>query len=219
MEGTSTPIIRHVKHTTNTIFNKSPPASKLLRTCSYRLFKTDTFWFNTNATECSILFNITRYKMQGYMCYKLQFAPTEYSFYLNTNSVFDQKKLFRFELNSPFDKGHVFLPVLHFNRLPFYERMINQEIVPSSRHTSSYTISYQLYEVTKLAAPYGTKCKNRVSRSECNDVCRDTEYFKLNYTHLHHILPEEQAVRDLKFAFFDKEQPDILKRVIKACGI
>ena len=156
--------------------------------------------------------------MQGYMCYKLQFAPTEYSFYLNTNSVFDQRKLFRFELNSPFDKGHVFLPVLHFNRLPFYERMINQEIVPSSRHTSSYTISYQLYEVTKLQAPYSTRCKYGSSTTECYDVCRDKEYVKLNYTHLHHILPEDEAVKDLKIAYFGKDEPQVFKSIRKECS-
>ena len=107
----------YVSLRTNSIFKKSPPVTQLLRSRSYRLFKIDTFWSNTNSTECTILFNITRYIMQKYICYKLQFAPTEYSFYLNTNSVFERRKLFKFDLKRPFDKGHTILPILHFNRL------------------------------------------------------------------------------------------------------
>ena len=205
---------------TNSIFKKSPPVEKLLKTCSYRLFKFDTFWRNTNATECTSLFNITRYQMQGYMCYKLQFAPTKYSFYLNTNSVFDQRKLFKLEIKEPFDRGHIILPILHFSEFPYSERMINQEIIPSVKRKSSYPLSYQLYEVSKLPPPYNTKCKNGVSESECFGVCRDTEYFKLNYSHIHHILPEEQAVKDLKIVYFTKNQPEkfeVLTSIRKKC--
>lgn len=53
--------------TTNEIFKKSPPASKLLKTCSYRRFEIDTFELNTKSNECTALFNITRYRMQGYI--------------------------------------------------------------------------------------------------------------------------------------------------------
>ena len=204
---------------TSSIFKKSPPVGKLLKTCSYRLFKLDTFWRNTNATECTSLFNITRYQMQGYMCYKLQFAPTKYSFYLNTNSVFDQRKLFKLEIKEPFDRGHIILPILHFSEFPYSERMINQEIFHPTN--GSLPLSYTLYDINKLPWPYNTKCKHGPPRSECYDVCRDTEYSKLNYSHVHRILPEEQATKDLKVAYFAVEKPGISKvlyAIRKECG-
>ena len=207
-----------VSLTTRTIFKQSPPASKLLKACSYIKFETKTFWRNINATECTSLFNITRYRMQGYMCYKLQFTPTEYSFYLNTNTIFSQRMLFRFELNSPFDKGHVILPVLHFNKLPYDERMFNQELISSIKLPGSYSLSYDLYELTKLSAPYSSKCEyGRASRSECYNLCRELEYFKLNYSHLHSILPEEQAVKDLQVTYFGDDEFPILSRIQKRC--
>ena len=210
----------YIEERTNTIFNKSPRPSQLLRACSYRLFDIDTFWTNTNASECTSLFNITRYRMQGYMCYKLQFEPTEYSFYLNTNSVFDQRKLFGFELNDPFDQGHIILPVLHFNKLPYYERLFNQEVIPSTKVPASYPLSYHLYEITKLPSPYNTNCKHGVSRTECYDVCRETEYFKLNFTHLHSTSLEEHGSKSLKLVYLTYDEPEmfqVLEAISKEC--
>ena len=152
------------------------------------------------------------------LCYRLQFSPTEYSFHLNTNSVFDQRKLFRFELNSPFDRGHIILPMLHFNHLPYYERLFNQEVIPSTNRADAYPLSYNLYEITQIPPPCNTRCRHGPSTSECYDVCRLMEYLKFNYSHLHDILPEEVAVKDLQVIYIESRQSQFISRISKKCS-
>ena len=194
--------------TTGLLFKKSPSVSQLLKRCSYRLFDTDTFWANNNSTECTILFNIKRYRMQGYMCYKLKFVETgDYSFYLNTHSISYQRKLFFFVLDEPFNQGHIILPLIHFDEFPYYERLFDQEIVPPLTHGEAYILSYRLYEIIKLPPPYITQCTNKVAKGECINVCRDAGYAKLNYTSHYSIVPEEQTEKNLKVAFFTNTDP------------
>ena len=56
-----------------------------------------------------------------------------------------------------------------------------------------------------------TPYKHKVLQSECFQVCRDTAYFELNYTNLYGILPEKQAVKELKVAYFSKPRAELLK--------
>lgn len=203
--------------TTGEIFEKSPPTTKLLKRCAYRLFDTDTLWTNFNSTECNILFNAKRYRMQGYMCYKMQFARTDYSFYLTTHSIFDQRRLFSFVLRPPFDQGHVILPIIHFDDLPFHERLADQEIIPPLKQGQAYVTSYHLYEINKLPPPYVTRCCSRhQGKSGCFNRCRDVGYAELNFTSHYSITPEEGANKQLKVALFTSPAGEsIVKKFIE----
>ena len=206
----------YVPYAIGTQFHRSPRVTQLLTKCSYRLFSNDTYWTNINSSECSELFNVKRYRMQGYMCYKLQFVEScNYSFYLNTHSIFDQRRLFTFYLKDPFNKGHAILPILHFNELPYDERIFDHKIVPSLAHAESYVISYNLYEINKLPPPYSTHCVDGLSKNECLDLC----YAKLQFISHFTILTEDNSDKNLKISFVSDSDPILLNfsRTRKTC--
>lgn len=174
-------IPRIFNQTSKFIFENTPRADQLLGQCQFRDFERDVLW-QKSGPECTKLFNIKRYRMQVYMCYKLDLNMTkEFNFYLLTHSFLESGKLFRFDLKSPFDEGHKILALVHFDDLPHVERFYSQEIVLSLAHPQKYDLYYDLFEIQRLPSPYETACK-MFSRHECWYNCETRIASRLNYS-------------------------------------
>lgn len=150
-----------INKTAQFLFNSAPKADQLLRRCEYRDFNLDILWKITGR-ECSKVLNIQRYRMGVYMCYKLDLNMTdEFDFYRLTHSLFDSSRLFRLELNVPFEKGHALLAIAHFENHPHEERIFNQEIVQSLTKLQKFDLYYDLFEFYRLSRPYEPSCNHR----------------------------------------------------------
>lgn len=170
-----------INKSTKYIFENTPKADELLRKCEYRDFERDVLW-QKQGTECAKFFNVKRYRMQIYMCYKLDLNVTkEYDFYMLAHAFFDSGKLFRFDLKAPFDRGHAILALVHDEDLPHAERLFSQEIIPSLTYHQKYDLDYEVFEIHRLPPPYDTDCSKQ-NRYECWSNCESRMARRFNYS-------------------------------------
>lgn len=162
--------------TFNQVLEKAPLTSKVLSSCKYRDFNKSILIEEKNRTKCSTIFNITRFKMQGYICYKFQFTLfSEYSFHALVNSLYEPRELYHLNLNSIFSEEYIFFPLIHFDDLPDDDRVFNQEAYVDTN--TNHHLSYDLYETTSLPPPYETNCADD-SKVNCFQQCIDRLYKK-----------------------------------------
>lgn len=168
--------------TFNEMFNKTPRAVDTLNSCKYRDFISNVMISENNGTRCAQLFKITKFKMQGYMCYRYEWIEShQYSYHALVNSLYEPRELYSLSLNSPLSDEYTFYPVLHYDELPDDDRIFNKEghkILPQAM----FILSINLYETRSLKAPYETRCVE-LSKVSCYQECVDKIYKKYGYIH------------------------------------
>lgn len=186
-----------LNHKIGEIFNSTPPADSILKSCSYRNFELDLLWKEYNVTACNEYFNVKRYRMYGYMCYR--FSPNYTNPYImhSVTYSFDRARtLYQLSINSPFDKGLRMLPIIHFSELPDDEVIFNEEILTSIDDSNYYILSYELYESSKLTYPYDTDCGGK-PRIPCYAECMEKHYREKGFTIVGGINTEHQQADTL----------------------
>lgn len=182
------------------IISQVASAESVIEKCQVRNFSSDHFTHFDNSLDCSKTFNITRYRMQNYICYLLALdEPKKYAFYSVATSMAHPNVLFKLSVNSPLNLGHVVYPLIHFEGYPVDDRTFNQELFPSFTKNEVYHISYDLYEINRLSSPYETKCGQK-SRTTCVHNCLEDSFMKLGFSSPSGLLMEEEDSQKIKIA-------------------
>lgn len=160
--------------TFNEMIKRSPPAINILQSCSYRNFTQNSMYHQMNSEMCANIFQITRYKMQSYLCYRFEIdSPSQYSYHTLVNSLYSPRQLFTMTINSPLNGAKVIYPILHVNSYPDADRAFNRQAFHNEN--ARYYISYSLLESVSLPLPYETACIDW-SPLSCFQQCIDFSY-------------------------------------------
>lgn len=136
-----------------------PRTNDVLKDCAFRDFETEEIENAVNASECSSIFTIQRYRMQGYMCYLFQLNKhNTFSFHSLAFALHEQRLLYKLAIDYPLNKGHVVAPILHLDELADVDRIFMKELFPSNTTNELFYLDYDLYEIYRLPHPYTTKC-------------------------------------------------------------
>lgn len=153
---------------THEIFAATPNASDFLDMCQYigHLFDRGNDRFYRD--NCFRYFDVLKYQMLGYMCYRVGFSksvrdknPTV-ELQKVANSVVDQNKLFtvslyHFNLTGGSKK---FLPTVHVSEFPYDSRQFAMEFLTHPTVNNTFRVSYDQFRVTRLPPPYETMCRS-----------------------------------------------------------
>lgn len=184
---------RHNPHflnkSTGELFSKVPEVDKVLKKCHFRDPVTDEMVRGKNSTECTKIFSIKRFRMQSYICYTLDLEKT-FDVYSVTHSLLDSRFLFSATINEPLDRGHVITPLIHLEYRPMDDRIFAQEYIPSLKSKHSLILSHYLYDVSRLKAPYETRCKPK-SQLHCFYTCFNAYYNNLGISTTHAMEPDD----------------------------
>lgn len=185
----------------SSIFDKLPPVERVISHCSYRNFTSDQFISEKSASKCAQIFNVKRYRLQGYICYLLNFngQVNNYSFYSITHSLSFQRQLFRVAIDKPLNEGHTIYPMIHFEDVPKDDRIFNQELIPSLTKNLSYQLSYDLYQLHRLKRPYETKCFQK-SKLMCFNDCVEENFNRMGYSPSHGLVMDDESSKNLVLA-------------------
>ena len=183
--------IRIVKHLGNVIetmtlkeiFEKTPPTTNLISSCLHR----HPFSYQvieSNATDCNDLFNITKYFVQEFICYKFrhteQASETLFNYQQIAFSLRYPGLFYGLFLNPDSLKGANFLKIIvHRNRnyphdsmafSPTFYRVANKQ--PKYNHAK---VVYTFLTTHLLPPPYQTDCRVYLpvgkGRKECINDC------------------------------------------------
>ena len=160
-------------------FEQTPPTEDVLSGCLYRDPQSLAIKNESRGSDCLKYFNVTKYIMQGYVCY--MFSVINHSPYTVTDvasSMSRRRLLFELVLNQPFDLGYRSLPILHYSEFPYDERAFAIDILPSKSEFETYKLGYDLFWLSRLPPPYETNCGNE-SMNECFYDCVNREYRKI----------------------------------------
>ena len=172
--------IEYINLTFDEVFRRMPSASSALDSCKYRDFDLDILREEKDGRKCAELFKVTRYRMQGYICYRFTFPlEQEYSFHLLANSLDNPRELFRLGISRLLSDQHILYPLLHLDEFPENDRVFNGEAYKESG--SLFQLSYDLVESYSLPFPYETHCVP-VSKLTCYQNCLASAQRALGYS-------------------------------------
>lgn len=162
------------------LFRITPKINETLDSCAFRNFDLNAMMSANTSEECTRMFNITKYRMQGYMCYMYQ-VNTEldtYNLFGISYALKEARVIFSLALSKPLSDGHKMCPLIHFSNKPLEDRNFNQELIPPRNKPRTFQLSYDLLILNQLPAPYVTNCINNISMLECLIDCWDSVYLK-----------------------------------------
>lgn len=204
---------QYFDQTAKELFAGVPPVDEVLKKCAFRNFELDVLLKEDNSTNCARIFNIRRYRMQGYMCYLLSFNRTSsYSFYSVTHSLHHQRRLFSLTVNRPLDDGHAVYPLIHFSDFPYDDRIFNQELICSHKYKYTFHLSYDLFEITRLKYPYATNCAE-VSAFECYEKCWDKIFRQKGLSPMKSIMEEDERFDQLVIPPFMQHSKNVMQSI------
>ena len=177
--------LEHVKETMTLkdIFDKTPDTTNLISNCLHR----HPFFYQVmelNETDCSDLFNITKYFIQEFMCYKFQLSEQASQALFNYQQIAFSLRypglFYGLYLNPDLIEGANFIKiVVHRNRSyphdsmafsPTFYRVANRE--PKYNHAK---VVYTFLTTILLPPPYQTDCRVYVpgggGRKPCINDC------------------------------------------------
>ena len=153
------------------VFNRVPPASQVIDSCKYRDMDLNVLVDEKDGKKCTQMFQISRFRMQGYMCYRFEWNNSPvYSYHAVVNSLYEPRELFHLTIRNPLADQHVVYPLFHFDDLPDDVRSFNKEVYKEG--DSTFQLSYGFYESYRLPSPYETHCKD-LSKISCFQKCID----------------------------------------------
>lgn len=182
--------------TFNQVFGQVPPASSILASCRYRDFELDILKEETDPSACYNVFQVTRFQMQSFMCYRFTFnvAP-QYSYHAIVNSLYEPRELYHLNISTSLSEQKIIFPLIHVDELPDDDRSFNQ---PSFRESDTlFHVSYDVYESYSLPPPYDSNCFE-LSKVGCFQDCMDKLYKKFGYSPDGGIVMENTAESFLK---------------------
>ena len=148
-----------------------PEGASLMKSCSYRNSTLDLMVEMKSSIRCSQLIEVTRYRMQGYLCYKFEiYEPAEYSYHYIINTMYDPRQLFRVQLSGPITQLKTFFPVLHLSSYPDIERILERPRY--KKENALFHLSYGIYQSHGMPAPYESNCFDWTPPS-CFQQCMD----------------------------------------------
>lgn len=163
------------------LFSQLPLPSEVLSGCSYRNFTTGEHIKAENDTECTRIFNVKRFRMQTYVCYKFDINYSKpFAVHKAIFSVKNPGLLYAFVFKPPLNQGHAIKPMVHFDDLPNDERIFRSEIDTIVDENQLFYLSVTAYESTRLPSPYDTKCEN-LTRLDCVCMCSQKNFEKIGF--------------------------------------
>ena len=147
----------------------APGPDELMKMCSYRNFSTDSF-VTLNKSSCFEYFRVKKFRFNGYICYTLNPPEHLYTLYSVSYTLTNRRVLYELTIQPPLNRGHKLCPILHFSPTPIYDRSFDQEMLPSIKRNESFTLTYHLWDITRLPPPYETLCSNE-SQHTCHLRC------------------------------------------------
>ena len=172
--------IKYINWTFYEVFKRMPSVSNTLDSCKYREFDLDILREEKSGKKCAELFKVTRYRMQGYMCYRFTFPiEQEYSYHRLVNSLYSPRELYHLSIAQPLNDQHILYPLLHLDEFPDDARVFNGETYHESG--SLFQLSYDLIESISLPSPYDTRC-GRESGFTCYQKCMADVQRRLGYS-------------------------------------
>lgn len=161
----------YLNWTVKSLFDSLPEPSSLIKWCQVRSLKSNVQFTRQLPRECNQFFNLTRYRLGGHICYRIEYKYQQrYAYNEIVNSIHNRRELYHVSINSPFDRAQFIKPLLHVNEFPIEDEMFNKEVYLGRSHTKLARLSYDLYQISSLPAPYETKCHNE-SRLSCIQGC------------------------------------------------
>ena len=162
------------------MFSLAPDVSSVLVSCKYRDLESNFLMEEKNATKCTQIFQVKRYRAQGYMCYRFKsYTSSLYSYNEIVNSLHQPRELYHLTLNETFSDEVVIYPFLHLKDIVNEDRSFNQEV--NIEKYSLHHLKYSLYEFISLPFPYETTCLPK-SKIECSHECIEQVYRKHNFS-------------------------------------
>lgn len=184
---------RICKLTTLELFQSTPEPRDVLSSCRFRLNNTGPMGSFTGS-ECLEHFNLTKYLIRGYTCYRIVPKVTYKTYDLPlVSNLFDFRRiLFEVSISSPLNRGNKMMAMLHFGEIPFVEKYFVFDSLSIASQNEYYALGYEIFRTQTLPSPYDTRCVNRVEStikyvSECANEVLLKEQGKLFYeTYLFH---------------------------------
>lgn len=168
--------------TVEQIFKFTPSAGQFIASCVYR----DNEWSVTeaNATACMKLFNVTKFFTLESMCYKVNRIQTpKYARSAITESKFLTYVVWRVRATTLFSNASYVTPISFTGDLPSVSREFTRPIpyrnVNSDKSMlNSITLSPMDTSITRLPAPYDTKCIDLEENipERCKKNCMISEF-------------------------------------------
>lgn len=187
-----------VKMSSAKLFSSTPKEHEIVKKCSYREIIHDVIVSSNNSAECANIFWINKFRMQNYMCYKLQLKfHDKFSFYAVTHSLIDSRFLYSITINEPLNLGHIIFPVMHLEDTPIDDRIFTNEYVPSLELNESFMVTYSVFHVSRLLPPYETKC-GKQSKSTCYFKCMNQYYKRVGLTATYGIVYDRPSIYRLR---------------------
>lgn len=167
--------------TIENLYNQTPRVNETISSCGHRDLISKEFVYK-NASECeSIIFQVEKYRMHGYMCYRYKILGRK-----ATSSLFGiayrlkhPNVIFQISVNSLLSQGHKMCPIIHHGEFPVDDRNLDQEILPSRTRREAFYLSYDSITVYHLKAPYETDCQDSQTRCFLNCTRRIYSKYKL----------------------------------------
>ena len=180
---------------TDELFAATPDSSDLLDMCSITTQLFDTRKKRLYREGCFGYYDVLKYQMLGYMCYRVAVAESvikrvkTIDFQRIGNSIDEDSKLYSMSIyHRDLIGGSVkFLPIVHVSDMPYESRLFAMEFLSHPTSNNSFKVSFDLFRVTRLPPPYSTMCRE-VDPTECYFSCLSDWSIPLN------IKPEETVL-------------------------
>ena len=188
--------IKYINWTFDEVFRRMPSASTTLDSCKYRDFDLDILREEKDSKKCAELFKVTRYRMQGYMCYRFTLPFYRmYSYNALVNSLYSPRELYHISITKPLSDQHIIYPLLHLDEFPDDDRVFNGEVYHESG--SLFQLSYDLVESFSLRSPYDTHCVPQ-SKFACYQKCMADIQRRLGYSPDNDLTMENSSASSLR---------------------
>lgn len=168
---------KFVNQTIKHLYEMTPRADETLTSCAFRDRKLNSLNFR-NASYCmNSCFQVKKYRMQGYICYRYKLLEDNGPFNLFgiAYSLKDSNVIYKLSMSDKFASGHKMCPMIHYSEYPIEDRNLNQEILPSRSRSQIYQLVFDSIAIYRLKAPYDTNCQDD-SQSDCLLACCKNVY-------------------------------------------
>lgn len=200
----------YLNMTLGQIFKQTPSSLDTLISCKYRDLNRNILIEVNNGTECTKLFKVVKYKMQGYICYKYEWHQSDqYSYHALVNSLYEPREIYHLNINDPLNDQYLFYPIMHLNDLPVDDRLFDQQGYKLSN--AMYHLTFDLYESQSLKFPYETNCAE-TTKLTCYLNCVDNKFKSDGLIHDSSPVIENTSKDNLKPALIGSSPENVKKR-------